>query len=221
MSFLREPCVGQAETAKSSSRKTLPAVAVALVASVTLNVLMAHRVRSLTYVRSARIAEYQLKVGTVVPPIAVKRLGGQQEVISYQGINRSTVLYVFTPPCSWCARNMDNFKTLLRKESGEYRFIALSMSEDTLAEYVAKNDLKLPVYSGLSMDSKAAYKLSGTPQTIVVSPDGRVLQNWMGAYIGDQKSQVEAFFHIKLPGLRDVPKQAANDNGQAASQQAN
>jgi hypothetical protein len=33
-----------------------------------------------------------------------------------------------------------------------------------------KNDLKLPVYSGLSNETKAAYKLSGTPQTIVISP---------------------------------------------------
>jgi hypothetical protein len=202
MSFLGEASASQLETPKRPSRTVLAAVAVALAVSVTLNVLLAHRVRSLTYARSASMSAYQLKVGTAVPPIAVKRLGGQQEVISYQGVNQSTVLYVFTPPCSWCARNMDNFKTLLGKESGEYRFIALSLSEDTLAEYVAKNDLKLPVYSGLSMDTKAAYKLSGTPQTIVVSSDGRVLQNWMGAYVGHQKSQVEAFFHVTLPGIR-------------------
>jgi hypothetical protein len=202
MGFLGQASASQLKTPRLSARTALAAVAVALAVSVTLNVLLAHRVRTLTYVRSASMAEYQLKVGTAVPPIAVKRLGGQQEVISYQEANQSTVLYVFTPPCSWCARNMDNFKTLLGKESGEYRFIALSLSDDTLAEYVAKNDLKLPVYSGLSMDTKAAYKFSATPQTIVVSPDGRVLQNWMGAYVGDQKSQVEAFFHVTLPGIR-------------------
>jgi hypothetical protein len=205
MSFLREASANWLGTPKRSSRTAIAAVAVALAVSVTVNVLLAHRVRSLTYARSATMAEYQLKVGTAVPPIAVKRLGGQQEVISYQGLNQSTVLYVFTPPCSWCARNMDNFKTLLGEEGGEYRFIALSLSDDTLAEYVAKNDLKLPVYSGLSTDTKAAYKLSGTPQTIVVSPDGRVLQNWMGAYVGDQKSQVEAFFRVTLPGIRQGP----------------
>ncbi len=207
MSPFGEHSTGAVETPRRSSRAVLLAIFVALLVSVTLNVLLAHRVRSLTYARSASMAEYQLKVGTAVPPVAVKRLGGQQEVISYQGVKQSTVLYVFTPPCSWCARNMDNFKTLLGKESGEYRFIGLSLSEDTLAEYVAKNDLELPVYSGLSMDTKAAYKLSSTPQTIVVSPEGRVLQNWMGAYVGDQKSQVEAFFHVSLPGLKELPKE--------------
>jgi hypothetical protein len=202
MGFLGEASTSQLGTPRRSSRTALAAVVAALAMSVTLNVLLAHRVRSLTYARSATMAEYQLKVGTAVPPLAVKRLGGQQEVVSYHEVNQSTVLYVFTPPCSWCARNMDNFKMLLRKESGEYRFIGLSLSEDTLAEYVATNDLKLPVYSGLSIDTKAAYKLSGTPQTIVVSPEGRVLQNWMGAYVGDQKSQIEAFFHVTLPGVR-------------------
>jgi hypothetical protein len=206
MTFSGEASASQLEIPKRSLRTALAAVAVALAVSVTLNVLLARRVRSLTYARSASMAEYQLQVGSAVPPIAVKRLGGQKEVISYQGVNQTTILYVFTPPCSWCARNMDNFKTLLGKESGEYRFIALSLSDDTLAEYVAKNDLKLPVYSGLSMDTKAAYKLSGTPQTIVISPEGRVLQNWMGAYVGDQKSQVEAFFHVTLPGLKELQK---------------
>ena len=101
---------------------------------------------------------------------------------------------------------MDNFKTLLGKESGEYRFVGLSLSADALPEYVSKNDLKLPVYSGLSNGTKAAYKLSGTPQTIVISPEGRVLQNWMGAYVGKQKDEIEAYFGVTLPGLKEVPK---------------
>jgi hypothetical protein len=174
---------------------------VALALSIGLDVLLAHRVRSLTHAREARIAEYQLKIGATVTPITARRLGGKQEAISYQGTNQSTVLYIFTPTCVWCARNMDNLKALLSKESRSYRFIGLSLSEEGLTDYVAKNELTLPVYSGLSAEAKQAYKLSGTPQTIVVSPEGRVLQDWVGAYVGSQKSQVEAFFHTSLPGL--------------------
>lgn len=182
--------------------RVLTAVTLALVSSIILNVFLAHRLRSLNDSRSAKISEYQLKIGTSVPAIAAKRLDGERTVISYQGTSQPTVLYVFTPPCIWCARNLDNFKALLGKESDEYRFIALSLSEDGLAQYVAKNELKVPVYSGLTTQTKQAYKLSGTPQTIVVSPDGRVLQNWIGAYVGDQKTQVERFFHLDLPGIR-------------------
>jgi peroxiredoxin len=173
-----------------------------MLASVSLNVVLARRLWLFTHLQSIRAAERLLKVGTTVPPIAAKRLDGQLAVISYQSTEQATVLYIFTPPCSWCARNMDNLKALLDKERGHYRFIGLSLSEETLGEYVAKNDLKLPVYSGLSPETLKTYKLGSTPQTIVISPEGKVLQDWAGAYVGDQKSQVEAFFHVTLPGIR-------------------
>jgi len=183
-----------------------------LVASVSVNVVLARRVWFFTHLQSNRAAERLIKVGTTVPPIAAKRLDGQPSVISYQGAEQSTVLYIFTPPCSWCARNIDNLKTLLENERGNYRFIGLSLSEETLPEYVAKNKLNFPVYSGLSAESLKTYKLGSTPQTIVISPEGRVVQDWVGAYVGEQQSQVEAFFHVKLPGLRELPKAEAAKN---------
>jgi hypothetical protein len=107
---------------------------------------------------------------------------------------------------------MDNLKTLMAKKAGEYRFIGVSLSEQGLAEYVAKNDLKLPIYSGLSPETLKTYKLRSTPQTIVISPEGKVLQDWAGAYVGEQKSQVEGAFHVSLPGLRELPKAEAAKN---------
>jgi len=194
------------------ARKAIISITVALVLSVGLNVLLAHRVRSVTEVQRTRVGDRLLKVSTTVPPISAKRLGAHQELISYKDANQPTVLYVFAPPCSWCARNLDNFKTLLDKEGGHYRFIGLSLSEVTLPEYVAKNSLKLPVYSDLSPETLKTYKLGSTPQTIVISPEGKVLQDWAGAYVGDQKSQVEAFFHVTLPGIRELPKAEAAKN---------
>ena len=184
---------------------TVTFVTAILLFSVALNVVLARRVRSVTYARWAGVSNYKLNAGATVPPIAANRLGGQQETVSYQSVDRPTVLYVFTPTCTWCARNMENLKTLVNKESGRYRFVGLSLSAEGLAEYTAKNELKFPIYSGLSTETKQAYKLTGTPQTIVVSPEGKVLQNWMGVYVGDQKTQVEAYFHVSLPGLRSVP----------------
>lgn len=183
-----------------------------LLASVSLNVVLASKLRAFRQFQSDKTAERLLKVGVTVPPIAAKLLSGEQQVISYLGTNQPTVLYIFTPPCVWCVRNVDNFKALLDKERDKYHFIGLSLSERALAEYVAKNDLKLPVYSGLSPETVKAYKLGSTPQTIVISPEGKVLQDWVGAYMGDQKSQVETFFHVSLPGLRELPKAEAAKN---------
>jgi hypothetical protein len=45
------------------------------------------------------------------------------------------------------------------------------------------------------------YGLGSTPQTIIVSLDGKILQNWVGAYTGDRRAEVERFFGVSLPGL--------------------
>jgi hypothetical protein len=48
----------------------------------------------------------------------------------------------------------------------------------------------------------SAYKLGGTPQTLVVSEDGKVMKNWKGAYMSNIQKEVEDYFHIDLPGIR-------------------
>jgi hypothetical protein len=114
---------------------------------------------------------------------------------------------------------MDNFKEVVTQKEKEYRFIAVSLSKEGLPEYITHHKLTIPVYAIPSIDMQRTYKLGGTPQTIVVSQQGRVVKDWEGAYVGDQKAQVEAFFHVTLPGLRELPKaEAAGEKGQTAPQ---
>ena len=177
---------------------------VLLGASVTLNVVLAHKVRSLLRPRSLEGSARLLEIGESVPPITARKVDGEIETISYSKSDRPTVLYVFTPACSWCARNLENIKTLRRLRGAEYRFIGLSLSREGVSSNLAVHGFDLSTYTDLSKDALEAYKLHGTPQTIVISPEGRVIQNWMGAYVGHQKSQIEAFFHVSLPGIRPL-----------------
>ena len=188
-----------------------------LAVSVFLNVALAYKLRQFGYFAQSRAeqrAERLLKPGTAVPPFQAVDPKGQPQTVGYdQGGGKQTVLYIFTPPCHWCERNLDNLKELVTRKGDEYRIIGLSLSKDGLPEYVAKNELTMPIYTGLSEETRKTYKLGSTPETIVVSPDGRVLRSWMGAYTGDQKSQVEEFFHIVLPGIRteaNAPPAASN-----------
>jgi hypothetical protein len=43
--------------------------------------------------------------------------------------------------------------------------------------------------------------LGSTPQTIVISPEGRVLKNWTGSYGEQVQAELEEYFQIRLPGL--------------------
>lgn len=176
-----------------------------LLGSVAINVALAHRLREFNHLLG-KTSEQALKPGTLVAPFEAFDLQGRTQTVVYSNIAKPTVVYIFTPPCSWCARNMNNFKELVARREGEYRFIGLSLSKEGLSEYVAKSDLRIPIYSGPSKEMQRKYKLGGTPQTIVVSPEGRILQDWVGAYTGGQKSQVEAFFRVSLPGLTAAPE---------------
>lgn len=185
----------------ASSRFNVAIVTTMLVISVALNVMLAVKIRRVTAVQNAARTQHELEIGVTVPPISAQRFGGTRETITYADNDRPTVLYIFTPQCKWCARNVDNLRTLIDQRGKDYRFIGISLSQEGLEEYLSIQTLPFPVYIDIPKESGDAYKMGGTPQTVVVSSQGQVLQNWVGAYVGDQKSQVEAYFKVTLPGV--------------------
>lgn len=187
---------------QSSSRFHVVALTVMLLISVALNVMLALKIRELTGMQNALRAERELEAGAAVPSITARRLDGKSETITYADSTRPTVIYVFTPQCIWCTRNLDNFKTLVDQMSKDYRFIGISLSKEGLEKYVADHQLTFPIYTDVPKETGEAYKMGGTPQTVVISPQGKVLQNWIGAYAGEQRSQVEKYFDTTLPGIQ-------------------
>jgi hypothetical protein len=113
------------------------------------------------------------------------------------------LLYVFTPACGWCKRNEDNLRSLVSQTSESLRIIGVSLSHDGLVEYVRQ---RFPPVKVVKPDARTitAYKLSGTPTTILVSSQGIVLRVWKGAYIENIQQDLEQYFRIKLPGLREI-----------------
>jgi cytochrome c biogenesis protein CcmG/thiol:disulfide interchange protein DsbE len=180
------------------------ALAALLLCSVAINVMLAWRVGQLKNAITHMKSEGRLAEGTSLPSIAAIGLDNTPVTITYSENGLPTVLYVFTPGCSWCLRNLPNIKALAEHGRNEYRFIGLSLSEDNLREYVAHQNFNFPIYSGISHEAVKAYRLSGTPQTIILSPEGRVLKTWSGAYIEDVQKEVEAYFQVHLPGISEI-----------------
>lgn len=172
-----------------------------LVCSVALNVYLTFKVKRYENVVSSLKGEGSLAVGSSVPSIEAKDLDGRTATLAFNGEGAPTVLYVFRPECGWCERNSQSVNALAAQAGDKYRFVGLSLSSKELKEYAARHGIKFPVYTDLPFSVTSAYKLSGTPQTIIVSPDGRVVRNWMGAYTGEFQHEVESFFGVSLPGL--------------------
>lgn len=164
-----------------------------------INILLARKVSSLSLILEW---ERKLGVGTPAPPLIAHTSDGIPASITFSEHGLPTVLYVFSPQCIWCTRNLDNIKTIESSQKGRYRFIGLSMSSSSLKQYIASNNLSFPIYENPDERSVAEFKLRGTPLTLVTSQAGIVIKNWYGAYSGNQQRDIEKFFGVTLPGIR-------------------
>ncbi|MBK9167491.1 MAG: redoxin domain-containing protein [Bryobacterales bacterium] len=179
-------------------------LAVLLFLSLSLNVWHA---LVLNDIRSRSAASSPLAVGTHLEPLVASDLDGRQVVVDFAATEVPTVLYVFSPQCVWCERNVENIRELAAQVKGRYRFVALSTSSQSIAEYVRVRQFDFDVLINPSASVVKTYRLGPTPQTLVVAPGGRLTQNWQGAYADDMKGRIEQFFALQLPGLQEQDMQ--------------
>ena len=180
-----------------------------LVISVGLNALLAKKVNDLstiTRLLRLRLDAPVLVEGSSAPTLSARDLDGKRVEISYADSEKPTVLYIFTPECHWCAQNLQNIKFLANCVGDRYRFIGVSMASTNLPAYLAASQLPFKVYHTPPEEVSIAYGFNSTPTTVMVSPQGQILQYWRGAYSEDLQAKVENAFRVKLPGLIAEPE---------------
>jgi peroxiredoxin len=143
-----------------------------------------------------------LKVGASVPSsISMEDAAGKPVRLNFADDTRPTVLYVLSPQCGWCKRNEENMKALYAADSDKYRFVGVSLVSQNLAKYVSDKREPFPVYLLTSKDVMQQLHVAGTPETVVVGPDAKVIHAWEGVYVQQNQAEVEKYFGVKLPGL--------------------
>lgn len=177
---------------KLLSTIALPAV---LLMSAALNIFQMQQIRQ-------GGATEGLQPGQAAAPVTVSTLEGQR-VELYIGKGQPTLLYVFSPRCGWCTRNRDNMVELEAQLRDRYRFAGISLSERGLEEYLTENPLPFKVYKNPSAETLLGYAMGGTPQTILISSDGKIQRVWSGAYAGETAKEIEQTLGVRLPGLTD------------------
>lgn len=144
-----------------------------------------------------------LHTGEQLPSaLQVRSLDDGPAAIEWSASNRPTLLYIFKLDCVWCARNMECLRTVVGHASN-YRVIGLSLTDKDLREYVQRNQLGFPVYVTSGRSNIKLLKAHGTPETIVVSTEGKVTNVWVGAYGGKKKLEIQKVFGVVLP---DIPR---------------
>lgn len=169
--------------------------------SLALNVSLGWRLRSLEQhaYGLSRIKRTQAQIGMFVPSLVVHNLSGDQQTLELVG-KRPTVLYVFSPSCIWCEKNLENIRYIASQKHDGFVFIGLSNTPDGLSHYLVKKPLSFPIYVGAQPTNWNSIDYEGTPQTLVIGKAGVVEHNWPGAYVGQTQAEIESFFGLSLPG---------------------
>lgn len=189
-------------------------LAVMVMFSGTLNVVLGLKLASLE--RSQRLQTSlkpqtsltpvpRVKVGTPLEDIVGTDPSGTPVTIRFAGSRNPTVLLILRPGCAWCDKNMANWQALVREKSESFQFVTVSLSPLKFKEYIEDNRLPLPAVSPSFGKNPTLNDITGTPQTIVVGPDGIVIKVWFGAFTPDVKRDVETFFEASLPVAVQVP----------------
>lgn len=179
-------------------------VTILLIFSVSINLLLAYTLweNRKSYSALENAIEYDKGVlpGEKVPSLTAFDLNNEEINISYK--DKPTVLYVFTPDCGWCLKNLENLKTLVTQTKNAYSFIGISLKNNNLDQYIKNNEINFPIYHSPPKDVYRDYKMGRTPQTFVISPDGYVIATWAGAFEGENRKQIEEFFDVSLTKIK-------------------
>jgi len=177
---------------------------VGAVAALSLGVIVvaqAKRIQHLQITLEDLSVAGEVPPGTEVPAFsAIDARTREAGRITYGGA-RPKVFYVFSPTCGWCQLNSGSVNSLAKQLGTNFDVIGLAMSERKLPEFLNAEHLTFPVYVGITNDIKASYHLQVTPETIVVSAEGKVLRAWRGAYGDVLAPTIEHFFSVRLPPL--------------------
>jgi thioredoxin-related protein len=167
-----------------------------LIVSVSINVLQARRITSFVNPKSPPVAP----LGARATPIDGTSVAGEPVRLTFDH-GTPTVLYFFSSRCAWCEKNWTNVRSLARAAGERFRFVAVTTEVD-VRDFVEMRSLDLEVIQGISEQALQAFRFGGTPHTVVVSSQGVIAREWLGAFSGPVQRQVEEFFGIRLPGLK-------------------
>src|SRR5258708_16496554 len=119
-----------------------------------------------------------LAPGSQAPAFEGTTLTGGKVKLDYGKDARNTLLYVFSPTCHWCERNLPNIKAIIAARQdlhvvGVYLGPKLDLQSAAGQPFT---DVLQP-----TPQTASAYHLTGTPATLLISPDGKVVNSWSAA----------------------------------------
>lgn len=154
-----------------------------------------------------------LAKGDVVPSLRGFGIDGRPLTVNYSSQLKPTVVYV-VQVANGGARgfgktNEANFAALVQQAGARFHFVLVVPEDDGgLVSYVATvkagwGTTPVTIIANVPEDVRQAYSMFAYPQTIVISPEGRVLESFQGAYTASSRNAqpevIQRYFGVTLP----------------------
>jgi hypothetical protein len=119
-------------------------------------------------------------IGVLLPDLHGKGLDGRDLTISYQDVNRKTLLMVFSPTCPHCKRNWSHWLDVATS-APETRVVFVNVGGPLAPNFSQVYSFdSATVVAQASPETILKYSLLEFPLTILVSPAGRAEKVWVG-----------------------------------------
>ncbi len=179
-----------------------PFLLVLLALSLGANVWLGLKVRQARHMGAP--PEIKLRAGDTLPPLLAVDADGRAATLSAGDDQRPTVFYVYSHACGWCRRNQPAVQALAEQAGARFRFVGLCMGPKEACAR-SEGDPPFPLYAGVKPKQVMELGLGSVPQTIVVSPTGKVEQIYRGAWVQSLRDDVQGYFKVALPELEPTP----------------
>ena len=140
--------------------------------------------------------ERRSQVGQVITAIAAIDESGTTRTVSLIG-DRPTLLYFSRRGCKWCERNQRNVDALGLQASARYRILELSPRGDGPIRGKSFGVERFEVADSVMQQFGA----QGTPYMFLLSPEGRIMKAWAGAFGPGLLPIINKTLDVELPGI--------------------
>jgi hypothetical protein len=147
-------------------------------------------------------SNFHPSVGALVNYLKVTDIDGKPVTLNMKAPEfKYTVLYIFSPRCGWCKRNLSNLKSLAAQTGPQFRLVGLSTTNEGIGVYAREQGFNFPVYVLPEGMVPETLVVAGTPTTFVISNGsvGSVVASWTGAYNKEYKSEIEGILKVRFP----------------------
>lgn len=125
--------------------------------------------------------EEKLAVGKPAPALATFDLQGRESGLErWQG--KAVYLNFWSADCGGCLAEMDTLEALSKKWRDNVVVVAVNTDPDTvrLEDLLAKHQVSYPVLRDQLKITQERYQVIGTPTSVLIDPQGRVLEMHQG-----------------------------------------